>query len=124
MLCGECLAPRACMLQAKRAAKCRGAGVCGALQAVVRSLTEAMGPQQHRVAAKRLQPTQATSNAPLSATNLLHEIDGGAQDVIARISAAQVWPPRNHPSTPARTDRTDASSSQVLRFGRNARGPI
>jgi len=57
----------------------------------VQSLTEATGPQQQRsVVAKQLQPTQATTNAPLSATNLLHEIDGGAQDVIARISAAQV----------------------------------
>ncbi len=54
------------------------------------SLTEEARPQQQLVVAKQLQPTQATSNAPLSATNLLHEIDAGAQDVIGRISAAQV----------------------------------
>ncbi|CAL8466010.1 g5546 [Coccomyxa elongata] len=59
------------------------------LQGVVQSLTEVAGPQQQSVVAKQLQPTQATSNAPLSATNLLHEIDAGAQDVIGRISAAQ-----------------------------------
>ncbi|EIE18514.1 chromatin associated protein KTI12 [Coccomyxa subellipsoidea C-169] len=59
------------------------------LQGVVESLTEEAGPRQRSVVAKQLQPTQATTNAPLSATNLLHEIDGGAQDVIGRICAAQ-----------------------------------
>jgi hypothetical protein len=60
------------------------------VKGVVDSLTEQAGPRQRNVVAKQLQPTQATSNAPLSATNLLAEIDGGAQDVIGRISAAQV----------------------------------
>jgi hypothetical protein len=32
----------------------------------------------------------ATSNAPLSATNLLNELDGAAQEVIGKVTAAQV----------------------------------
>ena len=39
--------------------------------------------------AKQLRPTMATSNPSLQSTNLLHELDTGAQDVIAAVLAAQ-----------------------------------
>lgn len=50
------------------------------------------GPeQQHRgVVAKQLHASMATSNPSLQLTNLLHELDSVAQEVIATISAAQV----------------------------------
>ena len=40
--------------------------------------------------AKHLQPTMATSNPALSTTNLLHELDASAQEVIGKVAAAQV----------------------------------
>ena len=47
-------------------------------------------PQQGVAVAKQLQPTMATSNPVLSTTNLLHELDAAAQDVIGSVGAAQV----------------------------------
>ncbi len=54
------------------------------------SLTGSGKPQQGAVMAKQLQPTMATSNPALSTTNLLHELDASAQEVIAKVAAAQV----------------------------------
>jgi hypothetical protein len=42
------------------------------------------------VVAKQLQPTMATSNPALSTTNLLHELDAAAQEVMGKVAAAQV----------------------------------
>ncbi|KDD75162.1 chromatin associated protein KTI12, partial [Helicosporidium sp. ATCC 50920] len=41
------------------------------------------------IASKALEPTVATTNAPLSSTNLLHEIDRMSQDIIQCIMTAQ-----------------------------------
>lgn len=41
------------------------------------------------LANSELVPTSATSNPALSATNLLHEVDKAAQEVISAVSAAQ-----------------------------------
>ena len=60
------------------------------MQAVVESMTGRGTPQQGVAVAKQLQPTMATSNPVLSATNLLHELDTSAQDVIGSVAAAQV----------------------------------
>ena len=62
----------------------------GAVQGLVESLTGSGRPQQGAVTAKQLQPTMATSNPALSTTNLLHELDASAQEVIAKVAAAQV----------------------------------
>lgn len=62
----------------------------GAVQGLVESLTGSGKPQQGAVMAKQLQPTMATSNPALSSTNLLHELDASAQEVIAKVAAAQV----------------------------------
>ena len=61
-----------------------------AVQGLVQSLTGSGKPQQGAVMAKQLQPTMATSNPALSTTNLLHELDASAQEVIAKVAAAQV----------------------------------
>ena len=70
------------------------------LQGVVESLTAAAAPaangggsQQQApagVQARQLRATMATSNPSLQSTNLLHELDTAAQEVIAAIAAAQV----------------------------------
>ena len=60
------------------------------MQGLVESLTGSGKPQQGAVMAKQLQPTMATSNPALSTTNLLHELDASAQEVIAKVAAAQV----------------------------------
>ena len=60
------------------------------MQAVVESMTGHGAPRQGMAVAKQLQPTMATSNPVLSATNLLHELDTAAQDVIGSVAAAQV----------------------------------
>ena len=54
------------------------------------SLTGNGKPQQGALAAKQLQPTMATRNPALSTTNLLHELDAAAQEVIGKVAAAQV----------------------------------
>lgn len=60
------------------------------VQAAVASLTEDTVSAPGGMVAKQLRPTMATSNAPLSATNLLHELDSAAQEVISSVAAAQV----------------------------------
>lgn len=60
------------------------------VQGLVESVTGSGKPQQGAVVAKQLQPTMATSNPALSTTNLLHELDAAAQEVIGRVAAAQV----------------------------------
>ena len=54
------------------------------------SITGSGQPQPGTVVAKQLQPTMATSNPALSTTNLLHELDAAAQEVIGKVAAAQV----------------------------------
>ena len=60
------------------------------MQAVVDSMTGSGPPQRGVAVAKQLQPTMATSNPVLSTTNLLHELDAAAQEVIGSVAAAQV----------------------------------
>ncbi len=60
------------------------------VQDTVASLTEDRVTTRGVMVAKQLRPTMATSNAPLSATNLLHELDSAAQEVITAVSAVQV----------------------------------
>ena len=49
----------------------------------------AAGNQQQASSSSDLVPTSATSNPALSATNLLHEVDKAAQEVIAAVNQAQ-----------------------------------
>ena len=49
----------------------------------------AAGNRQQASSSSDLVPTSATSNPALSATNLLHEVDKAAQEVIAAVNEAQ-----------------------------------
>ncbi len=60
------------------------------MQVLVESLTGSGKPQQGAVMAVQLKRIVATSNPALSTTNLLHELDASAQEVIAKVAAAQV----------------------------------
>ena len=57
-------------------------------QAVVAGLKSDV--KESRTELRPLKPTPATSNAGLAATNLLHELDTAAQDLISDILDAQV----------------------------------
>lgn len=59
------------------------------LEAAVKAMLDPGNPNQQLQVAKVLQPTCATTNPALSATNALHEIDAAAQDVIHAIMQAQ-----------------------------------
>ena len=95
-------------------------------QGVVDSLTaaasRAAAPQQQPAAvqAAQLRATLATTNPGLQATNLLHELDGAAQEVIAAIAAAQVPIPDLHACMHA-CDRACAASHRGLPSGRLVR---
>ncbi|CAG9467432.1 unnamed protein product [Pedinophyceae sp. YPF-701] len=60
-----------------------------ALQDVVAALTEQGNKNSTRALAKDLRPTMATSNVPLSSTNLLHELDRASQEVVERVASCQ-----------------------------------
>ena len=67
-----------------------GGSSLGAVQGLIESITSSGSSQHGTVVTRPLQPTMATSNPVLSMTNLLHELDAAAQDVIGRVAAAQV----------------------------------
>ena len=51
--------------------------------------SNAAGNQHAALANSELIPTSATSNPALSATNLLHEVDKVAQEIVNTVSSAQ-----------------------------------
>lgn len=59
------------------------------LEAVTRAILQDPKDIQRPGVAKKLTPTLATTNPPLSATNLLTEIDRATQDVITSVVEAQ-----------------------------------
>mmetsp|Transcript_648 Transcript_648/g.1540 ORF Transcript_648/g.1540 Transcript_648/m.1540 type:complete len:296 (-) Transcript_648:293-1180(-) len=68
------------------------ASVTRAVEDAAAAMTEVRDSRSTRPAAAELSPTCATSNPPLSSTNLLAEIDAAAQEVVAAIVASQSGP--------------------------------